>query len=190
MKRVNRLLVLSIVMVMSLSACSSKESQVQDEQPAETEVVTEEPNKVDEVETPSEEETKEVDSKDEASADGEKEALKTELKEKYDITEPGSFVRGDATGKWRIVKVANSTPPTEYAVNYAKAYMNDGDIHYVVNFSLNTTTMFNRYSNGTTSVIEAKTTEYVDKEEHDASIIGEGLLLTDKILWLLQLRKR
>ena len=57
--------------------------------------------------------------------------------------------------------------------------MNDGDIHYVVNFSLNTTTMFNRYSNGTTSVIEAKTTEYVDKEEHDASIIGEGLLLTD-----------
>ena len=180
MKRVNRLLVLSIVMVMSLSACSSKESQVQDEQPAETEVVeTEEPNKVDEVETPSEEETKEVDSKDEASADGEKEALKTELKEKYDITEPGSFVRGDATGKWRIVKVANSTPPTEYAVNYAKAYMNDGDIHYVVNFSLNTTTMFNRYSNGTTSVIEAKTTEYVDKEEHDASIIGEGLLLTD-----------
>ena len=61
MKRVNRLLVLSIVMVMSLSACSSKESQVQDEQPAETEVVvTEEPNKVDEVETPSEEETKEV----------------------------------------------------------------------------------------------------------------------------------
>ncbi len=107
------------------------------------------------------------------------EALKAELREKYDITEPSTFVRGDATGNWRIVKVANSTPPSEYAVDYAKAYMKDGDIHFVVNFSLNTTTMFNRYSNGTTSVIEAKTTEYVDKEEHDATIIGEGLLLTD-----------
>ena len=102
-------------------------------------------------------------------------AIKKELKEKYDITEPSSFVRGDTTGKWRICKVANATPPTEYAVDYARAYMTDGDVHFVVNFSLNTTTMYNLLGN----IVEAKTTEYVDKEEHDASVIGAGMVLTD-----------
>lgn len=102
--------------------------------------------------------------------------LKAELKEKYDVSEPSSFVRGDNTGKWRIVKVANATAPSDYAVDYARAYMQDGDVHYVVNFSLNTTTQF-RLIAGKLSAI---TTEYVEKEEHDASIIGQGMLYTEK----------
>lgn len=98
--------------------------------------------------------------------------LREELKDKYDVSEPRGFVKGDSTGEWKIVKVANETPTSDYAVDYAKAYMKDGDIHYIVNFTLKTTSQF-RLSSGKLSV---KTTEYVDKEEHDASIIGEGML--------------
>lgn len=104
------------------------------------------------------------------------ESLKNELKEKYDISEPSKFVTGDNTGNWRIVKVANSTPPTDYAVDYAKAYMQEGEVHYIVNFTLKTTNRFTITSN----ILEVKTTEYVDKEEHDASIIGEGMEYDDQ----------
>lgn len=104
-------------------------------------------------------------------------ALKKELDEKYGVTEPTSFVRGDNTGKWRKVVVYNGTPTEDYAVDYAKAYMNDGDIHYIINLGLKTTTMLRTSSLG---ILDTKTTEYVDKEEHDASIIGEGLLLSEK----------
>ena len=54
--------------------------------------------------------------------------------------------------------------------------MEGGGIHYIVNFSLKTTTMI-RISLG---IVEAKTTEYVSEEEHDASIIGQGMLYTDR----------
>ncbi len=43
-----------------------------------------------------------------------------------------------------------------------------------VNFSLNTTTKLQLVL-GKLSVV---TTEYVDKEEHDASVIGEGMVLS------------
>lgn len=111
----------------------------------------------------------------EAEGDSEVDQLRATLKEKYDVDEPTLFVRGDRTGDWRIVKVANGTAPAEYAVDYAKAYMNEGTIHYIVNFSLKTTSMFRK----TLGVLEVKTTEYVEDEEHDASVIGEGLLLDD-----------
>ena len=107
-------------------------------------------------------------------------ALRQELKTKYDVGTPQKFVRGDATGAWRIVTVVNATPPSYYAVEYARAYMEGGGIHYIVNFSLKTTTMI-RISLG---IVEAKTTEYVNKEEHDASIIGQGMLYTDSFFYL------
>ena len=101
--------------------------------------------------------------------------IKKELKEKYDISEPSSFVQGDVTGKWRVLVVANSTPPSEYAVDYARAYIENTDttIHYIINFSLKTTSQI-QISFG---IVSVKTTEYVDKEEHNAKIIGEGMLL-------------
>lgn len=105
--------------------------------------------------------------------------IKNELKEKYDITEPGKFLKGDSTGKWRIVKVANATPPADYALDYAKVYMQEAtmtDIHYIVNFSLKTTTKL-QVILGKLSVI---TTEYVDKEEQDASLIGRGMVYSEQ----------
>ena len=104
------------------------------------------------------------------------EALKAELKEKYDISEPSKFAKGDTTGKWRINTVANSTPPNDYAVDYAKAYMSEGDVYYIVNLSLKTTNQFRLNNN----ILEVYTTEYVDKEEHDASAIGSGMEYSDK----------
>lgn len=83
-----------------------------------------------------------IDSKQEESTDeskgenSENDDLKVELKDKYDVGEPAPFVKGDKTGKWRIVKVATSIPTSDYAVEYAKAYMTDTDIHYIVNFTL------------------------------------------------------
>lgn len=114
----------------------------------------------------------------ESSAD-EQESLKEELKEKYDVSEPSTFARGDKTGKWRIVKVANATPPSDYALDYAKAYMQDAgmtDIHFIVNFSLKTTTKLQVMDNK----LIVTTTEYVDKEEHDATIIGMGMEYSEK----------
>ena len=103
------------------------------------------------------------------------ESLKAELKEKYDISEPMSFPRGDTTGKWKYVTVANGTSPEKYAVDYAKAYMTEGDVHYIVNFSLKTTSQFTLLND----ILEVKITEYVEDEEHDASVIGEGMQLGD-----------
>ena len=152
MKKSKSLLLIAIILTMLLTACGGKQNEVQE---------------------PQADEVLETENADDP------ETIKAELKEKYDVSVLQKFPKGDATGNWRLVTVANGTPPTEYAVDYAKAYMSDGDIHFVVNFSLKTTTMFSRYTNGSTSIIEAKTTEYVDDEEHDASIIGQGYLLTD-----------
>ena len=104
------------------------------------------------------------------------EALKKHLKDDYDVSEPQKFAKGDKVGTWRIVKVANGTPVSDYAVDYARAYMKLGEIHYIVNFSLKTTTKLQL----TLNVLEVVTTEYVDKEEHDASVIGSGMLYSEE----------
>ena len=109
------------------------------------------------------------------AVDQEKEQLRAKLKDEHGIS-PSTFVRGDKTGNWRISKVADATPPADYAVDYARAYMEEGDVHYVVNFTLKTTTQYKLFL----GTVEAKTTEYVDKEEHDASVIGRGMELTER----------
>ena len=109
-------------------------------------------------------------------SESENDILKAELKEKYDITEPESFVRGDATGKWRYVLIYNKNTVNKFAVDYAKAYMQSGDIHYIINFYLKTTSMLQLNND----ILIVRTTEYVDKEELNASVIGGGLLLSDE----------
>lgn len=110
----------------------------------------------------------------EAAVD-EKEELQKKLKDEYGVS-PSGFVRGDVTDRWRISKVANGTPPSDYALDYAKAYMTEGDVHFIVNFTLKTTTQFTMVA----GILEARTTEYVDKEEHDAKVIGGGLELSNR----------
>jgi hypothetical protein len=116
-----------------------------------------------------------VDSNVETDSDDSPQAM---LKEKYDVDEPQAM-ENDATGKWRIVKVANSTPTSEYAVDYAKAYMTESemaDIHYIINSNLNTTTKIQVIL----GKLEVTTTEYVANEEHDARTIGNGEVISEQ----------
>lgn len=108
--------------------------------------------------------------------DKDSDSITDELSEKYGLIGPDEFVKGDSTGKWKITKLADSTPTADFAVEYANAFMTDNDIHFIVNFTLKTTSMLKLY-NGT---LEVRTTEYVEKEEHDASKIGGGMLYTDQ----------
>lgn len=104
-------------------------------------------------------------------------ALRQDL-EQYGIGEPQA-VRNDATGNWRMQKVANGTPPSDYAVEYANAYMQDagtGSLHWIINFSLGTTTSINKLP----GMILVSTREYVDNEEHDANVLGSGALYSDQ----------
>lgn len=102
-------------------------------------------------------------------AEDPKEVLRAELKEKYDIIKP-SEVRGDKTGKWRLNIIAITTAPNEFAVDYANAYMSEGDVHFIINKHYKTTTKLRLQ----TGILEVKTTEYVDKEERDARTLGNG----------------
>ncbi|MCR5792493.1 MAG: hypothetical protein K6G65_04940, partial [Lachnospiraceae bacterium] len=168
-------LVLYMIIAIAVSGDSDnavkKEEQVVTEEAQHEESKLEEPKQEESVQDPSEAPKAEEDGRGD---------LRKELEEKYDVSEPSRFVRGDATGNWRIVKVANLTDPSDYALEYAKAYMMDSEettnIHFIVNFSLKTTTRFRIIS----GILEVKTTEYVDKEEHDAKIIGEGEILSKK----------
>ena len=82
-------------------------------------------------------------------------------------------VRHDNTGKWKITTLAESVDILEYANSYRKLYMRDGDVHFIVNFNYKTTTKL-YYSS---SLLYVDIMEYKDKEEHDASKLGSGMLL-------------
>lgn len=109
------------------------------------------------------------------------EAETSEIKSgSYDIAgEKFSFsdnVRNDVTGNWRISKIASFLDPTEYAVEYYNTlFSSDKEIHAVVNFSTNTTTIISVMLDKLDITIR----EYVDKEEHDAKALGCGQLLKE-----------
>lgn len=85
-------------------------------------------------------------------------------------------VRNDVTGNWRISTIASSLDATDYAVEYYKnLFSSDKEIHAVVNFSTKTTTIISVLFDKLDITIR----EYVDKEEHDAKVLGSGQLLKE-----------
>lgn len=84
-----------------------------------------------------------------------------------------SDVRNDNTGDWRISTLSEGVAMEEYALSYHDLHMEEGEVHHVVNFAYNTTTWLNEL--GGLLYVDVK--EYVDKEEHDASTLGSGMLL-------------
>lgn len=86
-----------------------------------------------------------------------------------------SEVRGDNTGNWRKVTISESVDIEEYIVSYNNLYMEEDQVHAIVNFNYNTTTMLNDFGN----MVSVRIHEYVDKEEHDASKLGSGMLLKE-----------
>ena len=111
----------------------------------------------------------------------EKEKLQFELKEKYGINKPLDFQQDFSTNGQKYVVISNETPPSSYAVKYANAYMEPGDLHYICNLYLNTTTKIGiidiPLEDGDYTV-KVETHEYERLEEMDVRTIGEGMLLT------------
>ena len=170
-----RTILLSAALVVMLAGCGDTKTEeapvetVQEETAEAVENSAEETN-LEETAEESGEATEEA-----SEEDADNSELAEELKDKYGVLSPTGFVRGDNTGKWKMALASGTVPTTDYAVEYAKAYMTEGDIHYICNLVLKTTTEL-QLSFG---ILQTKTTEYVDKEEHDASIIGGGLLLSE-----------
>ena len=86
-----------------------------------------------------------------------------------------SEVRNDTTGKWRKTTLSEPVDITEYALSYNKLFMEDDEVHFIVNFNYSTTTIINDYG----GFLSIRTHEYVDKEEHDAKMLGGGMLLVE-----------
>ena len=103
------------------------------------------------------------------------ETARKKLEESYGLGKPRTFKQGDQTGRWRVSVVDSDADVREYAVDYAKAYMTSGDLHFIVNKKLGTTAILRLYDR----ILAVRTTEYVDQEEQNARIIGEGQLLEE-----------
>lgn len=88
-------------------------------------------------------------------------------------------VRNDTTGNWRISTIAANIQMVDYALSYYEWYMLDDEIHFIVNFNYNTTTCI-QYMNG---CIFVTVHEYVDGEEHDANLLGGGMVLAQYIVY-------
>lgn len=102
--------------------------------------------------------------------------LKEEFKEKFTT---GSFlfsssVRNDKTGKWRIATYNGSNQIKDYAKEYYEAYFeSDDEIHFIVNLGLKTTSKITVIGDK----LDVSVYEYVDGEEHDATLLASGMLL-------------
>lgn len=90
-------------------------------------------------------------------------------------------MREDATDSWKVSTIACSADPKEYALSYYKECFEDGDrVHWVVNFSTNTTTCINDMD----GLLSVTTYEYVDGEEHSAKEIGGGMKLDEFLVYV------
>ena len=86
------------------------------------------------------------------------------------------LVNDDVTDNWRIARVSSSENTIDYALDYYKHFFsNDDEIHWIVNFSNNTTSSL-RVSSGLLFVDEY---EYVKDEELSAKTLGGGMLLAE-----------
>lgn len=83
-------------------------------------------------------------------------------------------VRNDATGNYRIMKIAEDVQIEDIALDYYKKYFSDSkEVHFVINFSKNTTTSITDMG----TLLDVTVHEYINKEEHDAKVLGGGKVL-------------
>lgn len=85
-------------------------------------------------------------------------------------------VNNDATGNWRIAKIADNVSMETIALDYYKnLFGSDKEIHAIVNFTNRTTTKISVLGN----LLDVSVYQYVDKEEHDAKLLFSGMLLKE-----------
>jgi|SRR5690625_793626 len=90
-----------------------------------------------------------------------------------------SDVRNDSTGNWKKSKFAESVDIEEYLLSYEELHMEEGEIHFIINFNYNTTTVVNKMN----GVLYVDIHEYEKKEEHEADKIGSGMLLKSYVIY-------
>lgn len=88
-------------------------------------------------------------------------------------------VREATNDKWKKSTISGNVKIEEYAISYKNLYMEDGAVHYIINFNYHTTTQL--FFSG--ELIFADITEYQEKEEHNARTIGRGILLAKYIIY-------
>lgn len=80
-------------------------------------------------------------------------------------------VPNDKTGNWRFASISESFDMSAHALEYYKeCFGSDSEVHYIINEADNTTTQIN-YAFGNLDVMVR---ERVDKEEFDATTLGNG----------------
>lgn len=88
-------------------------------------------------------------------------------------------VRNDKTGRWRLARCSAGVFIPDYAVSYYRTYFKaDDEVHVFIDFGLKTTAVITAGSGN----IYISIYEYVDKEEHDASLIPAGQKLGSYIV--------
>ena len=86
-----------------------------------------------------------------------------------------SKVRNDTTGNFKKVTTNGEIKIPEDAIKYYNEHMTDDEVHYIIDFSKNTTTNINEMA----GILFVTVYEYQEKEEHDANTIGNGELLKE-----------
>lgn len=146
---------------------NSEKVNNQDEQKLEGNI-----NEVDEEESANEVETSWDDLKGDVVGKSAKDFLELTSSEPRDV-------RNDTTESWKKSTISESVDILEYLSSYKDLYMSEGDTHWIINFSYNTTTRI--YFTGGLLYIDI--TEYVNKEEHNADILGTGMLLGSYVIY-------
>lgn len=100
---------------------------------------------------------------------------KENMKQEYNLSDPMS-INDDTTGKWRLNRMTGTTNPVDFAFDYYKNFMQPDEIHYIINFSTNTTTIIQNMA----GMLYVRVLEHVDKEEITAKTIGSGAVLQEK----------
>src|SRR5699024_7113345 len=90
-----------------------------------------------------------------------------------------SDVRNDVTDSWKVVTASKGADMAEYALSYHDTYMEEDEVHFIVNFGNNTTTWLNHMG----GLLYVDIRERVDKEEHDADKLGTGMVLKSYIIY-------
>jgi len=113
----------------------------------------------------------------EEKASNDKKAVEKEKDGKGDFGN-ATDVRNDKTGKWKKVVTSKAFDVEEDGKGYHEEYMNKDEIHFIVSFATNTTTVIRE----DLGIITAEVHEYEDKEEHDAKTLGSGMLLKEYMI--------
>ena len=94
-----------------------------------------------------------------------------------------SSMLNDVTGHWKLMRIATTIYDIEsYALSYYNEFFEKqeaDEVHWVVNFTNNTTTSI-KYMSG---ILFVDVFEYEEKEEHDAKKIGSGELLAQYLVY-------